>query len=639
SKRIYTASWDNTIKIWEVKTGKLQQSLDSHEAPLESMDMDREGRDLISASEDNTIKKWSAVSGSLQYSFFPVDRDDYLLMDGRGRYDGTEGARRMLYFACGPRLEDLEQFKNLMWEPSLAKKCNGLDEEPITASRLSDIKVCNYSPLVEQSMRGDSVFEFKITPGAGGVGRLDLCVNRKQVASFEPQNLQKENGSFWLSVDRRAVQDYFLPGEENTVYLKISTLDGQTLTRGNPIASTAAPRPATSANVYLVIAGVSKYKGKDLRLNYAAKDAADFSAVITAAARKLFDIDGTEHVHPYLFLTDSLARQPLKRNIASVVDTISRLARAQDILLVFFAGHGLMEPNKKTYYVLTSDAADFNISGIEDQVAVSTDELNQWSSRIKANKQVLILDACSSGQVISNLSTLFNRGDVPADQQRALEELKDKTGLYILCASASGQAARESGLYNQGLLTYALLSGIKFGEAMKNDKFIDVSMWFNFASQEVRKLAREAGSDQQPQILGSASFDIGIADNDIVSRINLFSKKKIFLRSRFVDDEVLLTDGLNFTGVVDRELNNLSEKGRESPLVFVPDNGADSAFSLHGKYQVFGDSVRIKVYLIMGQKKLLYSFEQRGLVNDRDELAAALVSRIRKYIVNFTFKE
>jgi len=58
-------------------------------------------------------------------------------------------------------------------------------------------------------------------------------------------------------------------------------------------------------------------------------------------------------------------------------------------------------------------------------------------------------------------------GDVPADEQRALENLKDRTGLFILSASASGQAAREYRPFNQGLLTYGLLSGINWAEVLQ----------------------------------------------------------------------------------------------------------------------------------------------------------------------------
>jgi len=290
-----------------------------------------------------------------------------------------------------------------------------------------------------------------------------------------------------------------------------------------------------------------------------------------------------------------------------------------------------LQQGQNKFYMLTAEAAGFNVEGIEKEVAISTDELNEWSRKIKANKQVLILDACSSGEVINNLQANMTRGEMPADQQRALENLKDRTGIFILSASESGQAAGESAVFDQGLLTYSLLSGIKLGGGLKDNKFIDVSKWFNFASDDVRKLAKNAGAVQSPQILGNASFDVGIVDKEVADNIKLLMEKKIFRRSKFIGDDQLVTDDLDLSGLVDKELNNLSEKGRESPLVFLADNIFDSAYSVHGKYSTAGNVINAKIILIKAQKLIDYQFELKGTIDKKEELVHRIIEKLKTY--------
>jgi hypothetical protein len=315
------------------------------------------------------------------------------------------------------------------------------------------------------------------------------------------------------------------------------------------------------------------------------------------------------------------------------VDSIAMRATSDDIVLMFFAGHGILQVGQKNFYLLTADASSTDMSGVEKEVAISTDELKEWLRKIKANKQLLILDACNSGQVVQQLQAIIGRREIPADQQRALESLKDKTGTFILAASASGQSAYETSLYGQGLLTYSLLSGIKFGSGLKDNKFIDVTRWFNYACDNVKLMAREIGGRQDPQIIGNASFEIGLVDKDVVDNIHLSTRKKLFKSSRFIQDEELLNDDLDLSYLVNRELNNLSASGRESPLVFTSETPSADAYSVRGRYELKENKVLIKVSLFRGQRDRLYQFDLTYGADKKEELARKIVDNIRNYLV------
>ena len=94
---------------------------------------------------------------------------------------------------------------------------------------------------------------------------------------------------------------------------------------------------------------------------------------------------------------------------------------------------------------------------------------------------------------------------------RALERMKDRTGMYVLAGSAADAVSYEASLYGQGLLTYSLLFGIK-GAALRNSEFVDIMTLFQYSANKVPELAKDIGGVQKPEIRiphGGQSFDIG----------------------------------------------------------------------------------------------------------------------------------
>ncbi len=629
--RLLTASWDRTARVWSMETGTLVFVLKGHMDIINSTVFSPDGKFIVSSSEDNTIRKWNGDNGELLYSFFSVDESDYLVIDPRGRYDGTAAARKLLYYVCGNEITDFEQLKNLAWEPGLAEKLSGKRTEPITALVTEELPLCDFTPLVKDLGFTYGKYHFSIQPRNGGLETVELFVNEKGVKSYTAASLVKTGQGFRLDVPASEVQSFFVAGEENVIMVKASSKNETTYSRGAKI-SVRDTKKKPNPNMYIVSIGISRYKSEKLQLKFASKDSRELGSALSSAGAKLLNTDNKQHVFNYILNTDTSSKYwPSKKNIQAVMDSITRKAKPDDVVVVFFAGHGMLYNTGRSFYLLTSDASGFDIEGIEKQVGVSAEELNQWMSGIKANKQVLVLDACNSGKVIQRVKDVMGKREVPADQQRALERLKDKTGTFILSAAASDQSAYETSLYRQGLLTYSLLTGLKLGQGLKDNKFIDVNKWFNFAADNVKILAKDIGGRQDPQIIGNGSFDLGLVDQEVSNGIHLSIRRKLFRESRFIQDEQLLNDDLEIADIFDRELDNLSLSSKEVPIIFVAGNKLSDAYSVRGKYEVVGDTISLQAWVVKGSSERILSLQANGVVADKDKMITSLVEKIRVY--------
>ncbi len=62
---LISGSGDNTIKIWQLKTGRLVRTLSGHTSSVYTVAISSDGQTLISGSGDNTIKVWQLRTGQL----------------------------------------------------------------------------------------------------------------------------------------------------------------------------------------------------------------------------------------------------------------------------------------------------------------------------------------------------------------------------------------------------------------------------------------------------------------------------------------------------------------------------------------------------------------------------------------------
>ena len=68
-KRAVSASYDKTLKVWDLETGRVMRTLEGHSAPVTAVALTPDGKRAVSASWDHTLRVWELAIGLLIATF------------------------------------------------------------------------------------------------------------------------------------------------------------------------------------------------------------------------------------------------------------------------------------------------------------------------------------------------------------------------------------------------------------------------------------------------------------------------------------------------------------------------------------------------------------------------------------------
>ena len=213
---------------------------------------------------------------------------------------------------------------------------------------------------------------------------------------------------------------------------------------------------------------------------------------------------------------------------------------------------------------------------------------------------------------------------------KEIDKLNERSGLFILSASASNKLAFESDKYSHGYLTYSLLKAIKQQpDILEDGKNLNISRWFNAAGRSVSDIAKEENNDQKTQIFSVIDFNIGEVDSSVISNIRLQGEKPLFTASSFQNaDTAAYGDDLGLTRSVNETLREISTKGKESKIVFAMSYPGSDAYSMEGSYKLKDGELNIKIRIKRGKEEIC-KFEEKGMAQKEKlkELADKIIAR------------
>ncbi len=629
-KSIFTAGADNTLKHWDRESGKLLHTMQGHTATALTFTPD--GKFMASSSMDNTAKIWSTETGEELATLVAIDSADWVVTTPSGLFDGSPGAMKMMHYAVGLEVVSLDQLKERYYEPGLLPKLLGFSKGDVRdVSSLGQVALY---PEIKAQLTDDQI-DVQLTARSGGMGKLSLFINSKEVA--EDLNPDRKSA---LTVDLKNYEKYYLPGA-NAIAMRVYNSAGWLKSAAYELAYTppATGRGTGSSgsggnslrndkpHLYAIVVGTSDYSGDQLDLRFPDHDAKAMAEALQASGKRLFE----DRVHVHVLTTDAKTPDAIssKKNIAAAFSAFAAQAKPTDILITYFSGHGLTygSAEKSQFYYLTKDIAspDLKDDEVRKNYTVSSEDLTQWLTANPAKKQVMILDACNSGKVVESLSSIGAR-ELNSSQIRALDRMKDRTGMFILTGAAADKVSYEAGQYGQGLLTYSLLQGMS-GMALTADKRVDVMTLFQYARDKVPDLAKSIRQVQTPVLAfptDGGSFDIGIVDAGV--KIPLAQVKPVFIRNNFQNDDTY-DDDLGLTKALAEYFQQITARGAKADLIYVDVSEYENAYSIKGRYTVVGDAITVRGRLFKG-KTAKGEFEVSGKKDALPALVEAIVDKV-----------
>lgn len=631
-KRLLTGSFDHTAKLWDLN-GRTVHTFSGHTQEVYSAVFSADGKFVLTASLDNTLKLWDAATGQERATLMAIDSQDWVVTTPSGLFDASPGAMSRMHFVVGLEVVELEQLKERYFEPALLAKIMGLNQEaPRSVEAFREVALYPQMDAHLNTERG--IVVVNLTARSGGIGRLNLLVNGKEV-----QEDANPDRASTVTINLHEFTRFYLPDTLNQLALRVYNSAGWLKSRPldvhfmrpvlpEGVKGGRAPVLRKGPSLFAVVVGTRDYAGDALDLQFSDRDATSISRALRVAASKVFG----DRVHITLLNTDDQdsTRQGVssKANIRQAFEDIAQEAQPQDVLLIYCSGHGVSygPAEQAQFHYLTKDIASENLSDpeIRKNFTVSSSEFTEWVNAIAALKQVLILDACNSGKIVQDLAA--GSKDLSASQIRALDRMKDRTGMFILTGSAADKVSYEANEYGQGLLTYTLLQGMR-GLALTDDNRVDVMKLFQHARDQVPELAKGINGIQTPVLAfpaTGASFDIGIVDEP--GKIPLAEKKPVFVRNTFQDDDTF-DDVLGLTQTIADYFRLLTVKGAQAELLYVDVVEYENAYSMKGRYTIKGDDVEVRGRLFQG-KASKGEFKVAGKKSDIPALVEAILDEV-----------
>ncbi len=186
-----------------------------------------------------------------------------------------------------------------------------------------------------------------------------------------------------------------------------------------------------------------------------------------------------------------LLKNPKRQEMEVSIETLFADRHKDDLLLLFFSGHGIKDDSGKLY-LATSETCKTRRGELVRATAVSANSVHDSMRRSHSKRQVVILDSCFSGAFAEGLSAKDD-GTVDIRTQLGGE------GRAVLTSSSSTQYSFEQEGEELSLYTRFLVEGMKTGEAdLDGDDMVSIDELHEYAKQKVQEVKPELKPEIYP---------------------------------------------------------------------------------------------------------------------------------------------
>ncbi len=490
---------DNSLIVWDARSAAILRAFRGHTGLIATAGFSRDGRYVVSGSLDGTTRLWDLATGNelaALIGLVPPDwfRSDpqWLVVTPDGFFDGSAGAREKVAFRVGGGLQlaPVDRFFQDFYRPGLLADV-WAGQAPVPEVKLFQ----NQPPAVRiVSPEQDTAVEMpqatlvvEVADQGGGVQGPWLFQNGARVLAQGATERQEDSV--------RRTFDISLIEGENRLEVRAASADGAW--ESDPAVRVLRyEKPLDKPALHVLAVGISHYAEGRYDLKFARADAQAFVRLFDQRGKSLY-----ASVNAIPLLDD----QATAAQIRATMGDLARKARSQDTLLFFLAGHGAMVGQR--YYFIAHDFQTRADRSRDDDIreqGIPVDTLGDVLSLGPALKRMLILDTCASGGAVD----LFRLAGRNAFTFRGeIERLSRSQGVYVISATAATEEAKEAEVLGHGVLTYALLAGLRAVEGgplerlsvqpSNPNQVVDVLEWFSFAAGHVPRLTRQFCNAEQ----------------------------------------------------------------------------------------------------------------------------------------------
>lgn len=526
------------IKVWDLVSGQDVAELVGHTSDISSLAYAHGGRLLVSGARDGAVRVWTMPQGQELVQLIGLGASDYVTVTPDRYYRASRRRIGGVAFRVQDQLYPFEQFDLRFNRPDILLERLGRAAPPVVQSyRAAYERRLKKMGFTESMLSGEFhlpevtllstnvpvttpdaslALRLRATDGKYALDRINVFVNDVPVFGTAGLPLTSRDAQ----THEQEVRVPLVPGRNKVQVSALNQQGAESLRQTVYTTSTANPGPP---DVHIVAIGVSQYQKSAYNLRFAAKDATDLMNMYQRVADRT-------HAYGQVHVLDLTNENATRTRIRQAKDWLSQ-ARVNDLVVVFAAGHGMMDAHQNYYFGTHDiDPERPEINGLPYE------DFEGLLDGIAPLQKVLLIDTCFSGEVDKDEPTLVAQVDtagagtvsvrafkaargvsVVADsasdaaetvggavgaemtspaatdivrfQQELFADLRRGTGAVVISSASGNEYALEGEQWSNGVFTYALLDGLKNARADVNrDQTITVSELQAHVIAEVRKL-------------------------------------------------------------------------------------------------------------------------------------------------------
>ena len=246
------------------------------------------------------------------------------------------------------------------------------------------------------------------------------------------------------------------------------------------------------SNRWAVLIGIDHYHESLGSLKYAGADCRALRDTLVSAP-----LGFPEDQVLLLDDTQDAEHRPTFANIHSFLGSWLAAPKEDDLVFVYFAGHGRLVDGKT--YLVPGDATLASIHTL----GIPLRQVQDVMERCKAKRKVLVLDACHSG----------SGRDVAVMAEAMQDAIAQGTGIYTISSCGAKELSHEWDEKGHGVFSHFLAAALRGDCAPSADGRLTVDRLYEWVHDRVAKWAAQHRCSQTPQRFARGAGTVVLAES------------------------------------------------------------------------------------------------------------------------------